>query len=163
MKVILSVVLAFCAALAGAAEPQGKIDFNVRDYGGSVAKAAEAAAQAGGGRPGRGWQPLGRTRQRGWTRPDFRYHWCRNLLRRRRWRRREQHLVRLSRAPWRSRHRYHPRQAAGRFCHLRSIGSLECPCGLWIRANSYRSRGWQISEYVVSFHIYFFCPLGEAA
>jgi polygalacturonase len=50
MKVILSVVLASCAALVGAAEPQGKIDFNVRDYGGSVAKAAEAAAQAGGGR-----------------------------------------------------------------------------------------------------------------
>ena len=44
MKVILTFVLASCTALVGAAEPQGKIDFNVRDYGGSVAKAAEAAA-----------------------------------------------------------------------------------------------------------------------
>ena len=50
MKVILTFVLASCAALVGAAEPQGKTDFNIRDFGGSVAKAAEAAAQAGGGR-----------------------------------------------------------------------------------------------------------------
>ena len=51
MKTLMTMALAACAALVGAAEPQpGKIDFNVRDYGGSVAKAAAAAAQAGGGR-----------------------------------------------------------------------------------------------------------------
>jgi len=45
---ILGVVLALtagCSTLVG-----GRADFDIRDYGGSVAKAAEAAAAAGGGR-----------------------------------------------------------------------------------------------------------------
>ncbi len=51
MKILTTFALAACAAFVGAAEPQqGKSDFDIRDYGGSVAKAAEAAAQAGGGR-----------------------------------------------------------------------------------------------------------------
>ena len=50
MKTMLTVALAAYAAIASSAEPQGKTDFNIRDYGGSVARAAEAAAQAGGGR-----------------------------------------------------------------------------------------------------------------
>ena len=38
MKTLMTMALAACAALVGAAEPQpGKIDFIVRDYGGCVA------------------------------------------------------------------------------------------------------------------------------
>ena len=45
MKTMLTVALAAYAAIASSAEPQGKTDFNIRDYGGSVARAAEAAAR----------------------------------------------------------------------------------------------------------------------
>ena len=50
MRTMLTVALAAYAAIASSAEPQGKTDFNILDYGGNVARAAEAAAQAGGGR-----------------------------------------------------------------------------------------------------------------
>jgi hypothetical protein len=45
-------ILAVCAALVCAADSKEnkRGDFDIRNYGGSVAKAAEAAAQAGGGR-----------------------------------------------------------------------------------------------------------------
>ena len=45
-------ILAVCAALVCAADSKEnkRADFDIRNYGGSVAKAAEAAAQAGGGR-----------------------------------------------------------------------------------------------------------------
>lgn len=46
MKTMLTAALAAYAAIASPAEPQGKADFNIRDYGGSVVKAAEAAASS---------------------------------------------------------------------------------------------------------------------